>query len=355
MCALLARFPLGPRPWLHRLRCRFPGPSSSQLPASCGAPTALAEPVVDPPLVLFPNISERSTGSRPQFCRPPHLAPPADIVMILSGPQAQRDETFTRRMSAMPMGRRQFLLGSALPALAGAVSAHAAGSVEDAVQDRTVQFRSDGLVLSSADYARLLARLAENSGIEVDEYSRHGVVGLLEERMAAILGKEMAIYLPTGTRQPLGGALACGDRRRVLVQQESHLYNDAGDCAQQLSGLALVPLASGQASFTLSQVSSEIQRAESGRVRSEFGVISIESPVRRAFGEVFNFSEMQKIADFAREREIGLHLNAPDCFSRRLIRGCRPQPIRPSSTPSMYRYTSASIRPPARSSPDRES
>ena len=47
-------------------------PCSSQLLASCGAPTALAEPVVDPPLVLFPNISERSTGSRPQFCRPPH-------------------------------------------------------------------------------------------------------------------------------------------------------------------------------------------------------------------------------------------------------------------------------------------
>lgn len=225
----------------------------------------------------------------------------------------------------MPMGRRQFLLGSALPALAGAVSAHAAGSAEDAVQDRTVHFRSDGLALSSADYARLLARLAENSEIEVDEYSRHGVVGLLEERMAAILGKEMAVYLPTGTlANHLAVRLLAGDRRRVLVQQESHLYNDAGDCAQQLSGLALVPLASGQASFTLSQVSSEIQRAESGRVRSEFGVISIESPVRRAFGEVFNFSEMQKIADFAREREIGLHLDGARLFLSSAYTGISP-------------------------------
>jgi threonine aldolase len=215
----------------------------------------------------------------------------------------------------MPMGRRQFLLGSALPALADAVGAHAAVSAGDAVQDRTVQFRSDSLALSPADYARLLARLAENPGIQVDEYSRHGVVRLLEKRMAAILGKEMAIYLPTGTlANHLAVRLLAGNRRRVLVQQESHLYNDAGDCAQQLSGLALVPLASGQASFTLNEVSSEIQRAESGRVHTRFGVISIESPVRRAFGETFNFSEMQKIADFAREREIGLHLDGARLF-----------------------------------------
>ena len=256
----------------------------------------------------------------------------------------------------MPMGRRQFLLGSALPALAGAVSAHAAGSVEDAVQDRTVQFRSDGLALSSADYARLLAQLAENSGIEVDEYSRHGVVGLLEERMAAILGKEMAIYLPTGTlANHLAVRLLAGDRRRVLVQQESHLYNDAGDCAQQLSGLALVPLASGQASFTLSQVSSEIQRAESGRVRSEFGVISIDPQFVAPSARSSIFRRCRRLLTSRGSERSDFTSTAPDCFSRRLIRGCRPQPIRPSSTPSMYRYTSASIRPPARSSPDRES
>ena len=225
----------------------------------------------------------------------------------------------------MPMGRRQFLLGTALPALADAVGAHAAGAAGDAVQDRTVHFRSDGLALSSADYARLLARLAQNPGIQVDEYSRHGVVRQLEERMAAILGKEMAMYLPTGTlANHLAVRLLAGDRRRVLVQQESHLYNDAGDCAQQLSGLALVPLAPGQTSFTVNEVSSEIQRAESGRVHTGFGVISIESPVRRVFGEMFNFSEMQKIADFAREREIGLHLDGARLFLSSPYTGISP-------------------------------
>ena len=47
-----------------------------------------------------------------------------------------------------------------------------------------VQLRSDGLSLSPASYARLLARLAETTGIGADDYSRDGVVGELEARMA---------------------------------------------------------------------------------------------------------------------------------------------------------------------------
>ena len=99
----------------------------------------------------------------------------------------------------MPIiARRQFLVGTALSLLTSSVGAGTAPA-EDVVQDRTVQLRSDGLALSPTDYARLLTRLAHDPGIEADEYSRHGVVASPEERMAAMLGKEAALFLPTGT------------------------------------------------------------------------------------------------------------------------------------------------------------
>ena len=63
---------------------------------------------------------------------------------------------------------------------------------------RIVQFRSDGLGLSPAEYARCWRDRRER-GIDVDDYSRGGVVAELEERMAALLGKEAAVFLPTGT------------------------------------------------------------------------------------------------------------------------------------------------------------
>ena len=105
-------------------------------------------------------------------------------------------------------------------------------------QDWSIHFRSDGLGLSPAEYTRLLARLAEGEGIAADEFSLGGVVERLERRMAELLGKEVAVFMPSGTlANHLALRLLAQRGRRVLVQRESHIYRDCGDCAQELSGL----------------------------------------------------------------------------------------------------------------------
>jgi threonine aldolase len=176
--------------------------------------------------------------------------------------------------------------------------------------ERIVQFRSDGLGLAPAEYARLLGEIAETRGIAVDDYSRDGVVAELEARMAALLGKEAAVFLPTGTlANHLAVRLLAQTGRRVLVQQESHLWNDEGDCTQTLSGLTLVPLAPGRATMTLAEVKQAVAGAPDMRVAAPVGAISIETPVRRVAGEAFDPEEMRAISAFARDRGIGLHLD----------------------------------------------
>jgi threonine aldolase len=198
--------------------------------------------------------------------------------------------------------------------------------VAERADDRSIHFRSDGLALSPAEYANLLARLAEVDGIAADEFSREGAVARLEERMAALLGKEMAFFVPSGTlANHLALRVLAQRGRRVLVQRESHIYNDSGDCSQELSGLTLIPLAPGHATFDLAEVSAEVDRAEEGRVSTPVGVISIESPVRRVVGEVFDFDEMQRIAAFARERRIGFHLDGARLFLAAPYTGIAPQ------------------------------
>src|SRR3954454_12816005 len=174
-----------------------------------------------------------------------------------------------------------------------------------------IQFRSDGLGLSPAEYARLLTEIAETREIAVDDYSRGGVVAELEERMAALLGKETAVFLPTGTlaNHVAVRRLTQGRGRRVLVQQESHLWNDEGDCAATLSGLTLVPLMPGRATIKLAEIEEAAAGAPEMRVAVPVGAISIETPVRRVAGEAFAPDEMRAISRFARERGIGLHLD----------------------------------------------
>jgi len=182
------------------------------------------------------------------------------------------------------------------------------------------------LALSPTEYADLLVRLAARDGISADEFSRDGVVARLEERMAELLGKEAAVFLPSGTlANHLALRLLARRGRRVLVQRESHIYNDTGDCVQELSGLTLIPLAPERASFGLDEVAAEVARAEEGRVSTPVGVISIESPVRRVAGEVFDFAEMQRITAFAREHGIGRHLDGARLFLAAAYTGIAPQ------------------------------
>src|SRR5208282_5201196 len=61
------------------------------------------------------------------------------------------------------------------------------------------------------------------------------------------------------------------------------------------------------------------------RVTTPVGVISIESPVRRVSGEVVDFAEMLRIAAFARERRIGLHLDGARLFLASAYTGIAPQ------------------------------
>lgn len=191
--------------------------------------------------------------------------------------------------------------------------------------ERPVQFRSDGLGLSPLGHARLLAEIAEARGIATDDYSRGGVVAELETRMAVLLGKEAAVFLPTGTlANHLALRLLTRNGRRVLAQRESHLYCDEGDAVQQLSGLTLLPLGPGRASFTLDEAIAETAGPADARVAIPVGAISIETPVRRMDGAAFDFAEMRRICGFARERGIGLHLDGARLLIESVYTGIAP-------------------------------
>src|SRR5260370_22454782 len=159
----------------------------------------------------------------------------------------------------------------------------AAGSLE-----KSMYAFGDGSPHTPEEYAQLLAVLAKSGKLTADEYSRGGVVETLEARMASLLGKEAAVWLPTGTlANHLAVRLLAGERRRVLVQAESHLFNDCGDCAQTLSGLHLVPLGAGRASFSLEDFERAASDAQLGRVLTPIGAIQIEKPVQTRQGERF--------------------------------------------------------------------
>jgi threonine aldolase len=238
-------------------------------------------------------------------------------------------------MIALIMQRRSFLaapLAAALPLAA-------------AEPEPRIYAFGDGIPHTPAEYAELLSTLTKSGNLTADDYSRGGVVEQLETRVATLLGKEAAVWLPTGTlANHLAVRLLAGNRRRVLVQAESHLFKDCGDCAQTLSGLHLVPLAPDRATFTLEDVERSAYDASTGRVETPIGAIQIETPVRRRQGERFDFAEMKKVAAWARTHNVGLHLDG----ARLLLEGAySARPVKEYAALfdtvyiSMYKYFNA--------------
>jgi threonine aldolase len=82
-------------------------------------------------------------------------------------------------------------------ALTGALTSTATGN--DQPPPSPVDFTGDGIPLRPAEYAALLARLAAEGRAGEDDYSRGGAVQTLEDQFARLLGKEAAIFMPTGT------------------------------------------------------------------------------------------------------------------------------------------------------------
>ncbi len=100
------------------------------------------------------------------------------------------------------MDRRQFLAVGGLAAstpLFAQVAATGASADPEAGLFKGINFTSDGLGLNPLEYATLLREVTTIRNIQVDYYSNGGVIAELEKQFAQLLGKEAAMFVPTGT------------------------------------------------------------------------------------------------------------------------------------------------------------
>lgn len=188
-----------------------------------------------------------------------------------------------------------------------------------------VDFVNDGVPLTPKEYGELLMRLADEGKIKTDFYSNGGVVEEMENRFAKLLGKESAVFMPTGT---LANHMAlrrlAGNNRRVILQEQSHIYQDTGDGCQTLSALNLIPLGLNSTEMTLAEVEEVVNKTQKGRVALKVGVIAIESPVRRQQDRMFAMENIKAITAYAKANDIKTHLDGARLFVQSAHTGIDP-------------------------------
>ena len=217
--------------------------------------------------------------------------------------------------------------------------------VEDPLADKLVSFGGDGEPKSARSMLQTLIEFEEEFGFEADSYSLGGNVQQVEEKFAEMLGKEAAVFMPTGTlANHLAVRMLCGNKPRAIVQEQSHLYQDSGDCVSRLSNINLLPLAKDRPHFTVEELKRAVGDSEQGRVLTPVGALMIESPVRRQEGKVVPFDQMQAITDYCRDRGIGTHLDGARLY---MMSGATGIPVKTYASlfdtvyVSLYKYFGA--------------
>ncbi len=216
------------------------------------------------------------------------------------------------------MLRRHLLAGAgALLAAPSMVRAQAYGGARPAsaapsyppVDARSVWLIGDGAPPNAAQTARRLVELTQADPEARDSYLSEGAVGRLETRFAALLGKEDCAFLPTGTlANQLAIRVLCGEHKRAVVQDDSHVYRDESDSVQVLSGIHLEAIAPGVLP-TPQMVTDAVEEALAGPFPVKTGAVSLESPVRRLDGRMPSLAAVQAISTYCRSQGVRLHLD----------------------------------------------
>lgn len=142
----------------------------------------------------------------------------------------------------------------------------------------------------------------------LDYYGTGGVVEELESEVARILGKEAALFLPTGTMAQQATLRVHADKRSrkaVAFHPACHLESHEERGYQRLHGLFGVPVGSRNA--PLSAASLE-------QVREPIAALLIELPQRDLGGTLPSWDDLEAQVGWARERGAAVHLDGARIF-----------------------------------------
>lgn len=163
-----------------------------------------------------------------------------------------------------------------------------------------------------------------------DVFGEDPTANRLHERVAEILGKEAALFVPSGTmgnQVCLAALTHPGDE--VLLDENAHILNYEGGAPALLSGIQLRPLPGHRGRLTSDQIAAAVHRG--GSHIAPTTVIAVENTHNRGGGTVYEASELQRIRKVATARGLVVHLDGARIWNAAVACGCAESAIAASA------------------------
>jgi len=187
---------------------------------------------------------------------------------------------------------------------------------------KIIDLRSDTVTKPTAAMRQAMS-LAE---VGDDVYGEDVTVNRLEAVAAEIVGKEAALFVPTGS---MGNQLAimthCGRGEEVICDANAHIFHYEMAAAGLLSGVQLYPLANLHSDAGIGSLSEYIREPLSYLPRTR--LICLENTLNRAGGTVINLAQMASVYRLAREYGLKVHLDGARIFNAAYALQCEAKEL----------------------------
>jgi threonine aldolase len=169
---------------------------------------------------------------------------------------------------------------------------------------QVIDLRSDTSTLPTSEMREAMSRAELGN----DGYAEDPIVNKLEDFAASLLGKEKALFVPSGTMGNLLALMSFADRGEAIVAEErSHIIaNESGP--EKIAGLHAVGVKSDYGAISPGALKDAISK-------NHAKLVTIENSHNNWGGTVVPLENMQMLRDISQSMQVPLHLDGARIFN----------------------------------------
>ena len=167
-----------------------------------------------------------------------------------------------------------------------------------------LDYRSDTLTRPTPQMREVMAHAAVGDDVFAEDPS----VNALQNHVAKLLGKEAALFIPSGTMSnQLGVLVHCQGGDELLCETGCHIYNYEQGAFAQLGGIVARTIDGQQGLLHASQLATKIRPRDAHLVRTR--LVCLENTHNMAGGRIHPYEQVKDICSWAHDHDLVCHLD----------------------------------------------
>ncbi len=181
---------------------------------------------------------------------------------------------------------------------------------------KIIDLRSDTVTKPSREMREFMM----TAEVGDDVFGEDPTVNKLQEKVAELLGKEAALFVPSGT---MGNQLCIKAHTQpwdeIICDKDAHIYNYESGSIAGLSHVQVIPLNGKNGIFTAEQVEEAIRPEAYYLPKTK--LVCIENTHNRGGGTIFPIDEIQRIKQVVDKYNLKFHLDGARLWNASIATG----------------------------------